>query len=80
MYNLTDSQKDLLRDMVREIREGRMPEEFGLFWNAEDNANLYWVGSEGFYSYPEITRGKLDALEAEHLIRCHVEYSVGQWR
>ena len=76
MYNLTDGQKDLLRWLVREIREGGIPEEFWLFWDVGGNAHLHWADSNGFRSYEGITRGKLDALEAEHLIRCHIEYSV----
>jgi uncharacterized protein (TIGR02391 family) len=76
MYNLTDSQKDLLRWMVREIREGNMPEEFYVFWDIGGDAHLHWEGSEGFHKYQGITRAKLDALEAEHLIRCHMEYTV----
>ena len=51
MYNLTDSQKDLLRWMVREIREGNMPEEFYVFWDIGGDAHLHWEGSEGFHKY-----------------------------
>jgi len=76
MYNLTDSQKDLLRWMVREIREGNMPEEFYVFWDIGGDAHLHWEGSEGFHKYQGITRAKLNALEVEHLIRCHMEYTV----
>ena len=76
MYNLTDSQKDLLRWLVGEIRDGRMPEEFYVFWDIDGDAHFHWNGSEGFRECQRITRAKLDALEAEHLIRCQIEYSV----
>jgi Protein of unknown function (Hypoth_ymh) len=76
MYNLTEPQKDLLRSFVRDIREGRLPEEFYLFWDIEDRPYLHWAGSDGFASYEGITRGKVDALVAEKLIHCHIEYEV----
>lgn len=48
MYNLTDSQKDLLRWMVREIREGNMPEEFYVFWDIGGDAHLALGGFRRF--------------------------------
>jgi hypothetical protein len=76
-YNLTDAEQDLLRWLVAETRAKRIPEEFWLFWSAEDdNAYLHWPGLEGFQGYEGITRSKLDALVAGQLIRCHIEYSV----
>ena len=56
-YNLTDSQKQLLRWLVQQIRDGKLPEEFHVVWS--------WGGAmlvefEG--DHPGITRGALDAL------------------
>jgi uncharacterized protein (TIGR02391 family) len=76
MYNLTDTQKDLLRWIICQIRERRMPEEFYVFWDIDGMPHVHWNGSEGFRECEEMTRDKLEALEAEHLLRCHVEYSV----
>lgn len=73
MYNLTDSQKALLRWLVQEVRASRLGEEFVIFW--------FWDSSQatlqaGFLNYdaqaleqaPEITMGALDALAANNLI------------
>jgi len=76
MYNLTDTQKELLRSIVTEIRDGSMPEEFYVFWDVEGDAYLHWDGCDGFRKYDGMTRARLDSLQAEHLIRCQIEYSV----
>ena len=76
MYNLTEDERDLLRSIVREIRDAHIPEEFWLFWDAEGNPLLHWPGAGEFRSFAGITKGRLDSLLSENLIRCQIDYNV----
>ena len=71
-YNLTDSQKDLLRKLVQEVRAGNLPEEFWVYWVSETP-----VGRVGEYEGghpPPVTQGALDALTASDLILSEPHY------
>lgn len=67
-YNLTDAQKDLLREIVSFVRVGRLGEEFSIIWLLRGPMVDGSHGAELEFSN-EITSGKLQALEAEQLIR-----------
>ncbi len=66
MYNLTDSQKDLLRSIVKRVRDGKLGEEFTIFWTMRGPRfhDRRSTPANGF------TRGKLEALETAELIQC----------
>jgi hypothetical protein len=67
MYNLTQSQKDLLRSLVEKVKAKEMPEEFTFMWGTEGGF-LHFEGAPGFYPTPDVTRGALDALAANELL------------
>lgn len=64
-YNLTTIQKDLLREIVAAVRDGKLDEEFTIIWTL---AGPSFQSSDGFAPANKITRGKLEALMAEGLL------------
>ncbi len=64
-YNLTEGQKNLVRWMVQEVRAGKLPEEFWVYWVAETPEGMLVEYEE---EYPSVTQGALDALAASDLI------------
>jgi len=44
-----------------------MPEEFTFMWGTEGGF-LHYEGAPGFYPAPDVTKGALDALAANHLL------------
>ncbi len=64
-YNLTESQKDIVRWMVREVRAGKLPEEFWVYWVSDIPEGIL-AEYEG--EHPPVTQGGLDALAASDLI------------
>jgi hypothetical protein len=68
MYNLTDSQKDLLRWIVRQVRDLILPEEFIVVWLHGEGSILDFSTSEG--EPVKITRGALNALQENGLMIC----------
>jgi len=74
MYTLTSSQKDLLRRIVRQVREEKLPEEFSITWRSEGKGfvSVWKGGSEE--DIPTVTQGALDALAAAGLLLCDIEY------
>ena len=73
MYNFTDKEKSVLRSIVSSVRNGEIPDEFWVFFDINEKANLHWNGSEGFYRADTITSGALDALASERVIRCNID-------
>ena len=76
MYNLTPAQKDLLKFVVKEVKDGNLDEEFYIVWLLNGECMVWCEGAKDSRSYSGITRGAIDALAAEHLIRCDVEYKT----
>src|SRR3972149_5684920 len=76
MYNLTNSQKDLLRWLVQEVREEKLPEEFSITWLSEGKVSISeWKGKGKCEDdIPTVRRGALDALAAAGLLLCDIEY------
>jgi len=70
-YNLTDSQKELLRWLVQQIRDSRLAEEFYVLWAQQRGEICDFPGD-----HPEITRGMLDALADAGLILCDANLAM----
>ncbi len=68
MYNLTNSQKDLLRQLVQKVREGHMPEEFFI----AKNPSRCWIhgDDQSIENILETTPLALKGLEDNGLLRC----------
>jgi TIR domain len=64
-YNLTESQKDLVRWLVREVRAKRLSEEFWVYWVSEGGG---FIGEYEGGKHHSITQGALDALTISNLI------------
>ncbi len=71
-YNLTDAQKDLLRRLVKEVRDGNLPEEFWVYWVSETPVGMF-AEYEGEHP-PPVTQGALDALAHADLILSERHY------
>jgi hypothetical protein len=56
-YNLTDRQKDLLRWIVRSVRERSLPEEFTIHWTMGEYITDEYRGKEDL---PEMNPGILN--------------------
>ena len=65
MYNLTESQKDSLRWIIREIRAENLREEFDVIWTHQ-GAYVYPLGQK-YGDTPSIplTPGVIQALEED---------------
>jgi hypothetical protein len=73
-YNLTESQKDLARWIVEQVRDGELEEDFTVVWTPPE------IGGPGSGSvhgsifecpgHPKITPGLLDALAQAGLLLC----------
>ena len=65
-YNLTESQKDLVRWLVQEVRAERLSDEFWVYWVSERGG---FIGEyEGGDKHHSLTQGALDALTISGLI------------
>ena len=69
MYNLTSSQKDLLRELVQKVREKHIPEEF--FICKTQGGNFIYGDDESQANILEITQLTLDTFVASNLLRCN---------
>lgn len=72
MYNLTDNQKDLLRWIIDEVRNGILKEEFTVVWLGDSGIISSFNGKK-----PDkivITSGALDAFESNELMLCDRRY------
>jgi hypothetical protein len=67
MYNLTPSQKDLLKWLVARVRDEKMPEEFSFMWG-QNGTFLHHEGLQNFLQVDGVTQGALDALAANGLL------------
>jgi hypothetical protein len=76
MYNLTSGQKDLLRWLVRQVRDGNMPEEFTIFWLTQDSVQISDFKDGAGVGIPHMTKGSFDALEVADLILCNISYET----
>ena len=79
MENLSDRHKELLKELVRLVRDGTLDDEFYIHWGME-GAFLNPKGQKGFLDAPGVTRIALQALEDEGLIRSeiHTETRVSE--
>jgi len=66
MYNLTHSQKELLRWFVKQVNQKQLSEEFMIGWTFSGSCISDYSGQEPL---PEIKKGAIQALEAEELLR-----------
>lgn len=87
MYNLTPTQKDLLRLIVKRVRAKEMSEEFTLGWGRDRVGKLQvadashrpggvlplMLSSPVFHRAPEFTKGAIDALAANQLLHVRTE-------
>jgi hypothetical protein len=71
MENLTETHKNVLRELVRLTRAGIIPEEFAIIWGIKGASIL--VPEKGFLDAPGITQLCLDALTSAGLLFTHVE-------
>jgi hypothetical protein len=71
MYNLTNSQKDLLRWFVEQVNQGHLSEEFIISWLLQGPSISGYSGSTE-KPLPEIKKGAIQALQAEGLLQCEV--------
>ena len=69
MYNLTDSQKDLLRWFVQQVNQGHLSEEFIISWLLHGPSISGYSGEEPL---PEMKKGAIQALQVEGLLQCEV--------
>lgn len=65
MYNLTPSQKDLLRWLVQQVNQGYLSEEFIISWLLQGASISGYSGEEPL---PEMKKGAIQALHAEGLL------------
>ena len=70
-YNLTESQKNLVRWMVQENRNGTLPEEFIVSWT---KGGCFITSYQG--KHPELSRGALDALDSAGLVTSDISYQT----
>ncbi|MBN1935452.1 MAG: hypothetical protein JW934_12360 [Anaerolineae bacterium] len=70
-YNLTDTQRELLRWLVSQVRTGKLSEEFWVVWMFDGGEIGEWQGE-----HPKITRGMLDALAEAELVQCVPHYKT----
>jgi len=73
-YNLTESQKSLIKWIVQEVGNGHLPEEFFVAWVMGGKGYIIseYQGDES--NLPEITPGLLDALAASDMLLCEIRY------
>ncbi len=64
-YNLTDSQKEVARWIINEVREGKLSEEFTLIWVM---GGIRIMGYKGSRELPSFSKGITDALAANDLL------------
>jgi len=76
MYNLTDSQKDLLRWLVQQVRNGNLPEEFLIIWVRDNKVIIPDFKGGSNVDIPNLTKGAIDALTTAGLILCDVSYET----
>lgn len=65
-YNLTDNQKDLVRWIVQQVRNGNLSEEFTVSWTTGGCMLQGLKGGE----HPKISKGMLDALSSVGMLVC----------
>ena len=68
MYNLTESQQETLRWIVRKIRDGDLAEEFSCVFLTNGKFARFEGKGAGIAEEPPITEGILNALMASELI------------
>lgn len=77
MYNLTEAQKQLVIWLVENVRSGNLNEEFEILWSnhlgSKDEAFI--IGFSASIERPPISRGSLDVLESNELLRCEKKIS-----
>ena len=87
MYNLTSTQKELLRLIVKRVRAKEMSEEFTVSWGRDGVGKLHDATSYlpdtvlpptlfppvASHRAPEFTKGAIDALAADQLLHVRTE-------
>lgn len=75
MYNLTDNQKKVAKWLVKNVRDGKLNEEFSIQWaDIPTEAGLqFWIlnynGTEQELKDICITKGSLNALVKDNLLQ-----------
>jgi hypothetical protein len=71
-YNLTDKQKDLLKELVSLIQSGSVDEEFQIFWDGNEvtGCSAMLVSSKPANMLSNATKSGIDALERNGLLSC----------
>jgi hypothetical protein len=91
VYNLTPTQKELLRLIVKRVRAKQMPEEFTVSWGRDGVGMLHdadasyhpgavlppMLSFPASHRAPEFTRGAIDALAANQLLHVRTESGSG---
>lgn len=72
MENLTEQHKNILRELVRLVNEGKIPEEFLILWRI-DGAILVCKNPKEFLETDSITKLSLDALTQAGLLLSHAD-------
>lgn len=87
MYNLTDTQKTLAKWLVKSVRDGKLGEEFTIYWiNSFEQSSpqagfLNYGGTDEEVQKVDVTQGSLDALVANNLILRQVNFGRPEsWR
>lgn len=74
MYNLTDNQKDFLRWIVQQVRDGNLSEEFIVVWEM-GVGSILGISTKATDA-PKVTEGILDNLKENRLILCKPKFST----
>jgi len=79
MYNLTNSHKDLVKWLVRTVRQRKLTEEFVIYWDYSFTSTFRKIAISNYSGseeeLPEITKGALDSLKENELIWCEISYA-----
>jgi hypothetical protein len=70
MDNLTESQKNLLRWFVKQIREGNLPEEFNVIWTPTPERFAIRELKKQVNQAPSVTQGQLNRLAENQFLSC----------
>ena len=67
MYNLTENQKNVLRWLVQQVRDGKLSEEFSVFWDYSGSTIPEYKRAIDD-TMPDITEGIISALASSNLL------------
>lgn len=70
-YDITERQKELVRWMVQENREGNLPDEFSVAWTMGGSLITQYNGE-----HPELSQGALNELDRAGLVMSNISYET----